>query len=190
MTQKFKMMIEREGEFAKQGKPAQIIIKCNNMEENTIGLSLYAALQKGCEVDMIVRGFCCLRPNVAGLSEKLRVISIIGRFLEHSRIFYFRNGAADPLDGEFYIGSADLMYRNLHGRVEAIVPILDRSLKEKCWEMMQISLKDQRQAWDMDLDGNYHQRRGQAQGSQQMLMNISKLRVKLVEESTTETKES
>lgn len=190
MFQRFKMMIDREGENAKQGLPAQIIIKCNNMEENDIGLALYLASQKGCEIDMIVRGFCCLRPGISGMSEKVRVISVIGRFLEHSRVYYFRNGAADPLDGEFFIGSADLMYRNLHGRVEAIVPILDRSLKEKCWEMLQICLKDQRQAWDMDADGQYKQRRGSTQGSQQILMNISKLRVKLIEENSTEAKES
>ena len=74
------------------------------------------------KIDLIVRGFCTLRPGVPGLSENIRVISVIGRFLEHSRIFYFRNGAADPVDGEFYIGSADWMYRNLHARVEADRP--------------------------------------------------------------------
>ncbi len=190
MFQRFKMMIEREGENAKLGKPSQIIIKCNNMEENDIGVALYAASQKGCDVDMIIRGFCCLRPGVPGLSERVRVISIIGRFLEHSRVFYFRNGADDPLDGEFYIGSADLMYRNLYSRVEAIVPILDRSLREKCWEMLQFCLKDQRSAWDMDSEGHFQQRKALDQGVHQILMNLSKLRVKLVEENNPETKDS
>lgn len=190
MFHRFKSMIEREGENAKQGKPAQIIIKCNNMEENDIGVALYAASQSGCDVDMIVRGFCCLRPGVPGLSERLRVVSIIGRFLEHSRMFYFRNGAADPLDGEFYIGSADMMYRNLYARVEAVVPILDRALKEKCWEILQTCLKDQRQTWEMNSEGQYEQRKGLDLGAHQILMNLSKSRVKLTEDHTTEPRES
>lgn len=189
MFQRFKSMIEREGENAKNGRPAQIIIKCNNMEENDIGMALYTASQKGCEIDMIVRGFCCLRPGVPGLSEKLRVTSIIGRFLEHSRIYYFRNGTADPLDGEFYIGSADLMYRNLYGRVEAIAPLLDRALKEKCWEILQLCLKDQRQTWDMNSNGEYSQRKGVDIGVHQTLMNLAKSRVKLTEEHTLEGKD-
>jgi polyphosphate kinase len=86
------------------------------------------------------------------------VSSVIGRFLEHSRIYYFRNGAADPLDGEFYIGSADWMYRNLLARVETIVPIEKRSLKEKCWIILQTLLNDHRQAWDLQSDGTYVQR--------------------------------
>ncbi len=121
MFARFKAMIEREADHAKAGKPAQIIAKFNNFEENDIAMALYAASQKGVQIDMIVRGFCCLRPGIPGMSENIRVTSIIGRFLEHSRLFYFRNGAKDPIDGEFFIGSADWMYRNLHARVEAIV---------------------------------------------------------------------
>jgi len=189
MFQKFKALIEREGEWAKAGKPSQIIVKCNNMEENDIGLALYAASQKGCEIDLIVRGFCCLRPGVPGVSERLRVISIIGRFLEHSRVFYFRNGAVDPLDGDFFIGSADWMYRNLQARVEAIVPILDRPLKEKCWEILQLSLKDQRQTWEMNSQGDFRQRKGSDPGLHQTLMNLSKSRVKSTEDNTSEVKE-
>lgn len=183
MYSRFKAMIEREGEHAKAGRPAQIIAKFNNMEENDIAMSLYQASQKGTEVDLIVRGFCCLRPQVPDLSEHLRVISIIGRFLEHSRIFYFRNGAEDPLDGEFYMGSADWMYRNLHARVEAIVPVLDRSLKEKVWEILQLSLKDQRQTWQMTSEGDYVQRKSSELGVQQVLMQLTKQRVKNIEES-------
>jgi polyphosphate kinase len=170
MFSRFKYMIEREAELAKQGKPSQIIAKMNNMEENDIALLLYKASQAGVRIDLIIRGFCCLRPQVKGMSENLRVVSTIGRFLEHSRVFYFRNGAGDPIDGEFYLGSADWMYRNLHARVECIVPILDRSLRERLWEILQGYLKDQRQTWDMNSDGNYIQRKGADIGVQSQLM--------------------
>jgi polyphosphate kinase len=182
MFSTFKSLIEREAEHAKNGKPAQIIAKFNNFEENDLAVALYAASQKGVEIDMIVRGFCCLRPGVPNMSEKVRVISIIGRYLEHSRLFYFRNGAADPVDGEFFIGSADWMYRNLHARVELIAPILDRHLKEKCWEILQLSLKEQRQAWDMKSDGSYVQRTSQEIGLHNTLMTLTKSRVMTVEE--------
>ncbi len=186
MFTRFRMMIERETEFAKQGKPAQIIAKCNNLEENDLVISMYQASQKGVEIDLIVRGFCCVRPGVPGLSEKIRVFSVIGRFLEHSRIFYFRNGAVDPIDGEFYIGSADWMYRNLHARVEAIVPILDRHLREKCWEILQMCLKDQRQVWQMQPDGSYVQRKSQDAGVHLKLMIMAQQRTKFVEEPQSE----
>ena len=91
-----------------------------------------AQSQAGVTIDLIVRGFCTLQPGVPGLSDNIRVISVIGRFLEHSRIFYFRNGADDPVDGEFYIGSADWMYRNLLARVEAVVPIENRRSASGC----------------------------------------------------------
>lgn len=183
MLQKFKAMIEREGEHAKAGRPAQIIAKFNNMEENDMALALYSASQKGCPIHLIVRGFCCVRPGVSGMSEKLQVTSTVGRFLEHSRLFYFRNGAADPVDGEFYFGSADWMYRNLHARVEAVAPIVDRSLREKCWEIIQMYLKDQRQTWDMDSNGAYKQRKSQDPGVHQQLINLEKQRIKNMEES-------
>jgi polyphosphate kinase len=92
------------------------------------------------------------------LSENIRVLSIVGRFLEHSRIFYFRNGSDDPTDGEFFIGSADWMYRNLQNRVEAVTPVEDRPLRERLWQGIQVMLGDRRQAWEMDADGNYRQR--------------------------------
>ena len=177
MYQRFLSMIGREAENAKAGKPSGIIAKFNNMEENDIALALYDASKAGVSIDLLVRGFCCVRPGVKGLSENLRVISHIGRFLEHSRIFYFRNGASDPVDGEFYIGSADWMYRNLHARVEAIVPIYDRSLKEKIWEVLQLSISDQRLAWDMKSDGTYEQRRKENEvGLHEQLAQIIKRR--------------
>ncbi len=183
MFTKFKAMIEREAEHAKAGRPANIMAKFNNFEENDIAVALYAASQAGVQIDMIVRGFCCLRPGVPGMSEKIRVVSIIGRFLEHSRLFYFRNGQEDPIDGEFFIGSADWMYRNLHARVEAIVPILDRHLKERCYELLQLCVKEQRQAWVMSSDGNYTRMASNESGLHQNLLQISKSRAKLAEES-------
>lgn len=176
MFSRFKSMIEREAENAKKGLPSQIIAKFNNMEENDIALSLYQASQVGTKIEMIVRGFCCIRPGVKGLSENIRVISIIGRFLEHSRIFYFRNGQSDPLDGDFFIGSADWMYRNLHARVEAITPIYERPLKEKLWEILQTCLTDGRQAWEMKSDGTYEQRRESDTGTHAKLMALTKAR--------------
>lgn len=183
MSARFKEMIEREGAHAKAGRPSQIIAKCNNMEENDIALALYDASRKGVEIDLIVRGFCAVRPGVPGMSDRLRVISVIGRFLEHSRIFYFRNGSEDPLDGEFFIGSADWMYRNLHARVEAIVPIWDRQLKERLWEILQLSLKDRRQTWDMNSQGSYTQRKSDEVGLHSTLVQLTKSRNTPTEES-------
>jgi polyphosphate kinase len=185
MNSRFLHMIQRESEFAKAGRPAQIIAKFNNMEENQIAKALYLASQAGVDIDLIVRGFCTLRPHVKGLSERIRVTSIIGRFLEHSRIFYFRNGSENPVDGEFFLGSADWMYRNLHARVETVVPIYDRSLKEKCWEILNTMLKDQRQSWDMKADGHYKQRKpteGSLVGCHELFMNQSLMVSGLAEE--------
>ncbi|XGC81656.1 polyphosphate kinase 1 [Bdellovibrio bacteriovorus] len=183
MFTRFKAMIEREAEHAKAGRPAHIMAKFNNFEENDIAVALYAASQKGVDIDMVVRGFCCLRPGVPGMSEKIRVVSIIGRFLEHSRLFYFRNGAKDPIDGEFFIGSADWMYRNLHARVEAIVPILDRGLKEKCYELLTLCMKEQRQSWQMNSDGSYSRKGSQDVGIHQTLMQLAKAKATLHEEA-------
>jgi len=181
MQDRFRDMILREEEHAKAGRPARIIAKMNSLEERGICQALYRAAQAGVEIDLIVRGFCCLRPGVPGLSERIRVISVIGRFLEHSRIFYFRNGQADELDGEFYIGSADWMYRNLLARVEVVTPIEDRALRARCWEILDVLLKDRRQAWDMNSDGTYVQRTPaadtphlQAIGTHQALMELAK----------------
>lgn len=181
MFNHFKSMIEREAQMAKAGKPAHIFAKMNNMEENDIGWELYRASQAGVEIDLIVRGFCSLRPQMPGLSDRLRVSSVIGRFLEHSRVFYFRNGAENPVDGQFFIGSADWMYRNLHARIECVVPIIDRGIKEKLWEVVQLHLADQRQTWDMKNDGSYSQRNKSEVGIQQALMSIAKQRAVIPE---------
>ena len=99
----------------------------------------------------------CLRAGVPGWTENIRVLSIIGRFLEHSRIFYFANGAEDPLAGDYYIGSADWMFRNLSRRVEAAAPVEQPQLREKLWEILDVCLRDRRQAWEMQPDGSYVQ---------------------------------
>ena len=157
MKDQFLEKIKRETEHAKAGKPARIIAKCNSMEDSTVGRALYDASRAGVKIDLIVRGFCSLRPKVAGMSENIRVISIIGRFLEHSRVFFFQNGEDDVLNGEFFIGSADWMYRNLLARVETVAPIEDKKLRERLWELFEILTNDRRQAWEMQSDGTYIQ---------------------------------
>lgn len=157
MKDSFISMIRREAENARLGKPARIIAKCNSLEDASVGRALYEASQAGVQIDLVIRGFCCIRPKVPVMSERIRVISIVGRFLEHSRVFYFQNGQTDPLDGEFFIGSADWMYRNLLARVETVVPIEEKSLRRKLWEIFDIMLSDRRQAWEMQPDGTYVQ---------------------------------
>jgi len=174
MKDRFLGLIAREVEHQKAGRPARITAKMNSLEDQEICRALYAASQAGVPIDLIIRGFCTLRPGLAGLSERIRVISVIGRFLEHSRIFHFLNGCDDPIDGEFYIGSADWMYRNLQTRVEAIVPIEVRAHRERCWDILQTMLRDRRQAWDLQSDGTYIQRIAGAKdlGTQQAIMNF------------------
>jgi len=158
MKKRFLEKIDHETERARTGAPARIIAKMNQLQDREVIESLYRASQAGVSIDLIVRGFCTLRPGVKGLSESIRVISIVGRFLEHSRLFYFSGGKSDPLDGEFFIGSADWMYRNLHARVEAAAPIEKRAMRERLWKTLLIDLADQRTAWDMQSDGSYVRR--------------------------------
>ncbi len=179
MRERFHAMINREIEHAQAGRPARIIAKMNSLEERKTIRLLYEASRAGVQIDLIVRGFCCLRPGVPGMSDNIRVTSVIGRFLEHSRIFYFRNGAAEEAAGEFYIGSADWMYRNLLARVEVCVPIRVRPLRDRLWEILQIMLADRRQAWDMHTDGSYTQRTGATDsdiGTQAFLMQLTRQR--------------
>lgn len=157
MKDSFIQMISREAEHARAGRPARVIAKCNSVEDASVGRALYDASRAGVKIDLIVRGFCCLRPKVPGMSDNIRVISVIGRFLEHSRVFYFQNGKDDPIEGEFFIGSADWMYRNLLARVETVVPIEEVEMKKTIWETFQIMLGDRRQAWEMESDGSYKQ---------------------------------
>jgi polyphosphate kinase len=155
MRERFLERIEREIAHRRAGRPARIVAKINQLEDLPVCEALAAASQAGVPVDLIVRGFCCLRPGVAGWTENVRVRSVIGRFLEHGRLFHFANGQADPLDGEFLIGSADWMDRNLSRRVEAVTPVAARALRERLWEVIQVQLDDRRNAWEMQPDGSY-----------------------------------
>jgi polyphosphate kinase len=157
MRMRFVELIAREAANARAGRPARIVAKVNQLEDGPICEALCDASNAGVPVDLIVRGFCCLRPGVPGLTENLRVRSIIGRFLEHGRLFHFANGSEDPLDGDFLLGSADWMDRNLSRRVEAVAPVETRHLKERLWEVLQVQLADQRNAWVMQQDGSYLQ---------------------------------
>ncbi|WP_408097197.1 polyphosphate kinase 1 [Peredibacter sp. HCB2-198] len=184
MKSTFMNKIQQEIKNKKAGKPARIIAKMNSMEDEVITEALYEASQMGVDITLIVRGFCCLRPGQPGLSDNIKVISIIGRFLEHSRVFYFANGSDNVMDGEFYIGSADWMHRNLHNRVELIAPIYEPRLKEKLWEFVDIILNDNRQAWVLNPDGTYTQKTPQEgeeeRGTHTLLMNKTIQREKAI----------
>lgn len=150
--------IATEAKNARAGRPARIVAKMNQLEDVDLCHALYDASRAGVKVDLLVRGFCVLRPGVPDLSENIRVVSILGRFLEHSRVYWFVSGHADPLDGEVLIGSADWMRRNLEFRVETLAPVDDRTLKARLWQILEGMLADQRQTWDMQPDGTYRLR--------------------------------
>jgi polyphosphate kinase len=155
MRKRFIEMVDREADNAVAGKPARIIAKMNALVDAEIIQHLYEASQAGVEIDLIVRGICCLRPGIAGISDHIRVISIVGRFLEHSRIFYFANAG----DEEIYFGSADWMPRNFDRRVEVVTPVEDRRLHPRVCSLLDTLLADNRQAWDLGPDGTYVQRK-------------------------------
>ena len=155
MRERFLELIEREAGHAREGRPARIVAKMNQLEDLPVCEALARASQAGVRVDLIVRGFCCLAPGVPGWTDHVHVRSIVGRFLEHGRVFWFQNGAADPLEGDFYIGSADWMDRNLSRRVEAVAPVDARPLRERIWEVLQVQLDDRRNAWELQPDGRY-----------------------------------
>jgi polyphosphate kinase len=157
MRTRFAGLVEREIENCAAGRPARIVAKMNQLEDPEMCVLLSRASRAGVPVDLIVRGLCCLAPGVPDLTEKVRIRSIVGRFLEHSRIFHFAAGSDDPLDGEFLIGSADWMYRNLAERVEAAVPIVERRLRGRLWEILEVCLADRRNAWRLEQDGTYVQ---------------------------------
>ena len=157
MRLRLRELIQREISNKQAGLPARIIAKMNQLEDPELIEMLCTAASSGVPIDLIVRGFCCLRPGAAGLTEGIRVRSIIGRFLEHSRIFHFAAGQDDPVQGEFFIGSADWMYRNLSKRVEVVTPIFAQEAKEKLWKVLDICLRDHRQAWVLNENGRYSQ---------------------------------
>jgi polyphosphate kinase len=175
-------MIEREITLHDPERPGHIQIKVNALEDSDITRALYKAAQVGVKVDLVVRDTCRVRPGIPGLSEKVTVVSIVGRFLEHARIFYFQNGG----NPEYYIGSADCMERNLKSRVELMVPIEDPALREQLRAILDTQLGDQRSAWEMQSDGTYQQRqpgseaaKGEKKPSQQQLIELAERRFKL-----------
>jgi len=153
MKARFIELIRREAEHARAGRMAKIVAKMNAVVSPDVIAALYDASQAGVDIDLIVRGICCLRPGLPEVSERIRVRSIIGRFLEHSRLFYFANGGQE----EFYIGSADWMPRNLERRVEVIVPVEDAMLRHRMYSLLETCLADNRQAWVLAADGTYSQ---------------------------------
>ncbi len=154
MRRRFHELIDRETEFAEDGRGGRIIAKMNALVDAETIEALYTASRAGVEIDLIIRGICCLRPGVPGVSDHIRVISIVGRFLEHSRIFYFGNDG----DGEYYFGSADWMPRNFDRRVEAVAPVEDSTLHPRLASLLATCLSDNRQAWELSADGSYTQR--------------------------------
>ncbi|BBA78831.1 polyphosphate kinase [cyanobacterium endosymbiont of Rhopalodia gibberula] len=166
-------MIYREAENCKNGESSRIVAKMNALVDPQMIRTLYEASQAGVKIDLIVRGICCLRPGVKGISDNINVISIIGRFLEHSRIFYFHNGGEEKI----YIGSADWMTRNLSRRVEAITPIEDPSIMQELQEILGIMLADNRHAWELQSDGSYIQRHPgencREQGAHEIFMKMA-----------------
>jgi len=165
--------IRHEGSIAKEGKPARIIAKMNSLTDESVIRALYDASRDGVRIDLIVRGACTLRPGVPGLSENIRVRSIVGRFLEHTRVFYFRNN----LKHDVYLSSADWMNRNLFRRVEVAFPIRSPALKKRVLrEGLQVYLKDNVNAWELGSDGSYRRRKPRGSQSpfsaQQVLMDM------------------
>ncbi|HUR95551.1 MAG TPA: polyphosphate kinase 1 [Gemmatimonadales bacterium] len=155
MRERFLAMIRREIDHRQAGKPARIVAKMNALVDPDIIAALYEASGAGVPIDLIVRGICCLRPGLAGVSDTIRVISIVGRFLEHSRAFYYLNGG----DEEVYIGSADWMPRNLERRIEAVTPIENATDRHALRDLLLLMWEDNRQAWELRPDGTYVQRR-------------------------------
>ena len=166
-------LIRREIEHSRNGAHARIVAKMNGLVDPGMIATLYEASRAGVQIDLLVRGICCLRPGVEGVSENIRVVSVVGRFLEHSRVYYFHNRGRE----EVYIGSADWMPRNLDRRVEAVTPIEDPELIKDLQEILGIMLADNRQAWDLQPDGTYMQRRyppgDRDKGCQQLLMEMA-----------------
>ena len=176
-------LIQREIENHRAGRPARIVAKMNQLEDPDMIEALCAASQAGVPIELIIRGFCCLRPGVAGRTENIRVRSIIGRFLEHSRIFHFADGKEKPMEGKFLIGSADWMYRNLSKRIEVVTPVFAEGPRKKLWEILDICLRDGRQAWILRDDGTYSQSRPEGDsdgpevlGTHETLTNLTRLR--------------
>jgi polyphosphate kinase len=163
--------IDREIEHVRAGRPGLVQIKANSLVDEELVDALYRASRAGVDVDLVIRGICTLKPGVPGLSERIRVRSIVGRFLEHSRVFRFGDGvvsqSGDPTasigptanpGGEFWIGSADLMHRNLDRRVEALVQVTDPTARVELDRMMRLAMDERTAAFELSGDGTWHRR--------------------------------
>jgi polyphosphate kinase len=164
LRQKLTDLIDQEIDYARRGQESRIIAKMNSLVDTDLIARLYQASQAGVTIDLIVRGICCLRPGLEGISDNIRVVSIIGRFLEHSRLYYFHHGGKEI----FLMGSADWMPRNLDRRVEVVVPVEDPSSRKELKQILDTYRQDNRQAWDLQSDGSYLQRKP---GKHQQLIN-------------------
>ena len=182
MKTKFLGLLAQERENAKKGLPAGVVAKMNSLEDKDIIEALYETSQAGVPIILNVRGFSCLRAQFTGLSENIRVYSIVGPFLEHARVFHFRNGASTPEEGRFIIGSGDWMSRNLHRRVEVAVPVEDLNLRRRLWSILNLQMQDNLRSWDMQPDGSYRRRLPENKDevdSQKILMERARQRTSL-----------
>ncbi|MCC5814926.1 MAG: polyphosphate kinase 1 [Leptospira sp.] len=160
LKERFIKLIEEETAIATGGNPAEIIFKMNSLVDPDVIISLYKASQAGVKIKLIIRGICCLKPGLKGISENIEVISIIGRYLEHSRIYYFKNGG----DTRHYLASADCMPRNFLRRIEVMFPVLDKKNKEKIDKILRLQLADNTGARILQIDGSYkrlHPKKGE-----------------------------
>ena len=160
--------ISKVVEAHEEGKASRIQMKMNALVDRRVIDALYEASQAGVGVDLIVRGICCLRPGVPGLSEGIQVVSITGRFLEHARLYVFRSGD----DSRYFLGSADMMPRNLDGRVEVMAPVEDHSLQQELDEVIELSLKHVGYAWDIGPDGEWTRREEPSDGSTRSVQDV------------------
>jgi polyphosphate kinase len=150
-------LIEEQTEKAGNGEPARITWKMNSLTDPRIIESLYEASQAGVKIDLIIRGICCLRPGLEGISENIRVVSLVGRFLEHARALIFGEGE----DERIYLGSADMMQRNLDRRVEQLFPLTEKRHREKVRHLLELQLADTVNAWELGPDGSFERLRQQ-----------------------------
>jgi polyphosphate kinase len=160
--------VERTIAAHRDGQPTRIRMKMNALVDGECIRALYRASQEGVPVELNVRGICCLKPGLAGVSEQITVVSVVGRFLEHSRVYAFERGG----DTQVYIGSADLMPRNLDTRVELLAPVLDDGLRAEVLETLELCLADNANAWELDAEGAWARRRpdGSPRSAQRELM--------------------
>jgi polyphosphate kinase len=174
-------LIAREAGHARAGRPARIRAQMNALVDVDVIDALYAASEQGVDVDLRVRGICCLRPGIPGLSSRIRVRATIDRFLEHARLFRFENGGQE----ELYFSSADWMPRNFHRRVEVMTPVLDPKVKDRVRDVMDVAFSDDAKSWELGADGTYERVRpadpGRPSRSQQRFIEIGRERVKAAE---------